>query len=209
MDEQVYGKYKLAGKIAAEARDYGLGLIKSDVSYLEVADKIESKILKTGADLSFPVNISVNEIAAHYTPRHDDGSVFKKGDVVKLDVGTHIDGYIADTAATIEIDTNKNGDMIKASNEGLQTAIDFIKPNADLSKLGRAVKETINSHGFEPVDNLTGHSLQKYVLHSGLSVPSVPNPSNRTKPKVGDVIAIEPFATNGKGHVISGEGSNI
>jgi methionyl aminopeptidase len=209
MDDAVYKKYKLAGKIAADARDYGATLIKTGVSFLEVADKVESKILNSGAGLSFPVNISVNELAAHYSPRHDDKLTFKKGDVVKLDVGTHVDGYIADTAITIEVETDNYKDMIKASSEALDTAIGLMKANIDLSKLGKEVKETINSFGFKPIDNLTGHSLQKYTLHAGMSIPSVPDISGRSKPKKDDVVAIEPFATNGAGHVVSGNGSNI
>lgn len=209
MDDSIYKKYKLAGKIAANARKYGAGLIKPGISFLEVADKVESKILKDGAGLSFPVNISINEIAAHYSPRHDDKLKFKRGDVVKLDVGTHVDGYIADTAITVEVETNKYNDMIKASSDALDTAIDFMKANVDLSKLGEAVKETINSYGFKPIDNLTGHSLQKYVLHAGMSIPSVPDVGYRSKPKTDDVVAIEPFATNGAGHVVAGQGSNI
>ena len=209
IDEAIIEKYHLAGKIAGESRDYGLGLIRSGVKLLDVAEKVEAKINEKGAKPSFPVNISLNEVAAHYSPRFDDKLVFKKGDVVKLDVGTHIDGYIADTAATIEVGTKKYNDMIKASDEGLKTAIEIIGPDVELSKLGKAVQETIKNHGFKPIDNLTGHSLKRYVLHSGMSVPSVPDVLNKSKPQIGDVLAIEPFATDGAGHVIAGGGSNI
>jgi len=209
MDDEIYGKYKLAGKIAAQARNYGAGLIKPGVKLLDVANKIEEKILKNNACISFPVNISINEIAAHYSPDHNDTLTFKKGDVVKLDVGTHIDGYIADTATTVEVGTKKYEKMIKAASSGLDTAIEMMKPGTDLSNLGKAVQKTINKHGFKPIDNLTGHSLKRYVLHAGLSVPSVPDRLNKSKPKAGDVIAIEPFATDGVGHVLSGKASNI
>lgn len=209
MDNQIYDNYKLAGKITAEAREYGLNLIKPGVSFLEVANRIESKILDSGAGLAFPVNISVNEIAAHYSPRHNDTLVFKKGDVVKLDVGAHIDGYIADTAITIEIETHNYKDMIKASSDALDAAINLIKADLNLFKIGKAVEETIMSYGYKPIDNLTGHSLQRYILHAGMSIPSVRDRLHSDKPKVGDVLAIEPFATNGAGHVISGDGSNI
>lgn len=209
IDELTIGKYRLAGKIAAESRDYGASLIKPGVKLLNVAEKIEKRIKEKGSDIAFPVNISLNEIAAHYTPRHDDELVFNKGDTVKLDVGVHIDGFIADTALTIEVETNKYTDMIKAVDEGLKTAIEMIKPGINLSELGKAVQETIKGFGFRPIDNLTGHSLQRYILHSGMSIPSVPNFLNNIRPKIGDVIAIEPFVTNGIGHVISGRGSNI
>jgi methionyl aminopeptidase len=209
MNDKIYENYKLAGKIAANARDYGSGLIKPGASFLEVANSIESKILDSEAGLAFPVNISVNEIAAHYSPKNDDSSVIKKGDVVKLDIGTHIDGYIADTAITVEVETNKFKDMIKASSDGLDAAINLMKPGINLIEIGKTVQEAIMSYGYRPIDNLTGHSMQRYVIHAGMSVPSVPKITKNIKPKLGDVLAIEPFATNGPGHVVSGDGSNI
>lgn len=209
MDDNIYEKYKCAGKIAAEVRDSGAELIKPRVSFLEVANHVESAIKEKGAGIAFPVNISLNEIAAHYSPRHDDTLVFKKGDIVKLDVGIHIDGYIADTAITVEVGTNNHDDMIKASNDALDNAIGLVKSGVDLSEIGKVVEETISSYGYRPIDNLTGHSLKQYELHSGMSVPNVSNMSSKVKPQDGDVLAIEPFATNGAGHVISGKGSNI
>lgn len=209
MDSKIYENYKLAGKITAEARDYGIGLIKQGASFLEVVNSIESKILDSGAGLAFPVNISVNEIAAHYSPRHDDTLTFKKGDVVKLDLGAHIDGYIADTAVTVEVETRNYDDMIKASSDGLDAAIDLMKAGVNLFEVGKAIQKTITSYGYKPIDNLTGHSMQRYVIHAGMSVPSVPDMLHKGKPKAGDVLAIEPFATDGAGHVIAGDGSNI
>lgn len=209
MDEEVYEKYMQAGKIASKAREYGADLVKPGVSYLEICKRVEGKIKQLGAELSFPTNISVNDIAAHFTPRNDDKHIFKKGDLVKIDVGTHIDGYIADTAKTVEVGSDKYSELINASSEGLKVAIKNMKPGVRLSDIGKKVQEKISSFGFKPIDNLTGHSLKKYVLHSGLSVPSVHDITNRFKPHVDDVIAIEPFATNGAGHVVSGEGSNI
>jgi methionyl aminopeptidase len=209
MNENVYEKYLRAGKIAAEARDIGIKLIKPGIKFLEVAEEIESKILESGASLSFPVNIAINELAAHYSPRNDEEYVFKRGDVVKLDVGSHIDGYIADTAITIEIETNKYDRMIRASSDALDFAINLMRANIDLSEIGNVIEKTIKSYGYNSIDNLTGHSLDRYELHSGISVPSVSNTNCRIRPKPGDVLAIEPFATNGSGHVISGKGSNI
>ncbi len=209
MDNETFEKYIIAGKIATEARNYGKNLIKSEVGCLDVASKVESKIIDRGAGLAFPVNISINEIAAHYSPKHNDTLVFKKGDVVKLDVGAHIDGYIADTAVTIEVGTNKYIDLIKASSDALDNIIDFIKPGIALFEIGKIVEETISSYNYKPIDNLTGHSMKRYILHTGLSIPNVPNKSYKAKLNIGDVLAIEPFATNGAGHVNTGNGSNI
>jgi len=210
MDDAIYSCYKTAGKIASQARDYGIKLVKEGVCYLEVVNDIESKILKNGAKLAFPVNISINDIAAHFTPSHNDVDlVFRKGDVVKVDVGAHIDGYIADTAATCEIGNTNYSDMLKASREALDNAIGLMKANVNLLNIGKVIKDTIESYGFKSIDNLTGHSLERYNLHSGLSVPNVPSGTGIIKPKVDDVLAIEPFATDGEGHVTSGNSSNI
>jgi methionyl aminopeptidase len=209
MNDIIYEKYKRAGRIAAEARDYGASLLKPGVRFLDVATSIEHKIKASGAGIAFPVNIALNTIAAHYTPRHDDQLIFKKGDVVKLDVGAHIDGYIADTAITMELGTHVYDEMIQASRDALDHAITMMKAGVSLSDVGKIVESTITSHGYKPIDNLMGHGLGQYDLHSGLSVPNVGTLESNAKPKEGDVIAIEPFATNGAGHVVSGEGSNI
>jgi len=209
MNNEVYDKYKIAGKIAAEARDFGKTLLKPGASFLEIADKIESKIIEKGGGLAFPVNISINEVAAHFSPKHDDTITLKKDDVVKLDIGAHVDGYIADTAVTVEIGNNNYTKMIKASSDALDAAIKILKAGVNLYEIGKVVQETITAYGYKPVDNLTGHSIQRYILHAGMSIPNVSDEIYNAKPREGDVLAIEPFATNGAGHVISGSGSNI
>lgn len=210
MNEAIYEKYMRAGSIASNARKHGASLIKEGASYLDVVTVVESEIKGQGAGIAFPVNISVNKLAAHFSPRHDDNTlVFKKGDVVKLDVGAHVDGYIADTAITVEVGTHTYDTMIQASREALNNALGHIKANVPLSNIGKIIEDAITSFGYKSIDNLTGHSLQCYNLHSGLSVPNVADMLNRSKPAIGDVLAIEPFATDGAGHVVSGQSSNI
>jgi len=209
MNDEIYQKYIKAGKIASQAREYGKNLIKPEVKFLDVAEKIEEKITNLGAKISFPVNIAINDLAAHYSPRHDDKLVFKKGDLVKLDVGTHVDGYIADTATTIEVSTNNHKDLIDASKDALELAISNMKAGINVSEIGKIVEEKIKSFGYKPINNLTGHSLKRYVLHAGLAIPSYHDITNRAKPEVDDVVAIEPFATDGGGHVVADKGSNI
>lgn len=210
MEDSVYDNYIFAGMVASKARKFGIGLLKPDASLLDIAEKVESKIIEEGAGLAFPVNISINEIAAHFSPRVDDERLtLKKGDIVKLDLGSHVDGYIADTAITAEIGTNNYSSMIEASSKALENVIDFIKPKVNLFEIGEVVEKTIQSYGFKPISNLTGHSMQKYILHAGKTVPNVSDLSYKNKLKIDDVLAIEPFATDGSGHVITGEGSNI
>lgn len=200
MDKKIVEKYRKAGRIAAEARDYGIGLVKENVLLLDVAEKTEKYIIEKGAKIAFPVNIGINDVAAHYTPKHDDKTVFRKGDVVKIDVGAHVDGYIGDTAVTVEVGTNNYESMINASKEALSVAAELIKPDVDLSVVGAGIETTIRSYNFVSVENLTGHSLKQYRLHAGKSVPNI---SNDVKEKIekDDVLAVEPFATNGAGRV--------
>jgi len=210
MNDDVYEAYINAGRIAASARDHGADIVKSGASILDVVEKIEGKILENGASLSFPVNISINQVAAHFSPTHlDEELIFHKGDVVKIDVGSHIDGYIADTARTVEVESNDYSDLIKASSEALDNAISLVKDNCMISSIGKKINDTIEKYNFKPVSNLTGHGLERYSLHSGKSIPNVYEKFNMSKIKKDDVIAIEPFATNGAGYVNSGIGSNI
>ena len=209
MDEAVYTSYKKAGKIAAEARDYGVTLLKPGVRLLDVATAVETKITEDGAGLAFPVNIALNTLAAHYSPHHNDPLVFKRGDVVKLDVGAHVNGYIADTAVTVELETHKYDAMIKASSEALEHTLRMLHAGVLISEIGETIENTITGQGYKPINNLMGHGLGQFELHSGLSIPNVKGIGGKTKLHNGDVLAIEPFATNGAGHVVSAEGSNI
>lgn len=209
MDETIYQAYKHAGAIVREARDYGATLLKPNTTYLFIATAVEQRIHDRGGKPAFPVNIAPNAIAAHYTPTATDTRVLNAGDVIKLDVGVHINGYIADTAITCEVATTTHSSLIQATSDALDQAIRTMKPGIPPSQIGSIVEATIRDRGFRPIENLMGHSVTQYELHSGLSIPNISTFTSRRKPQEGDVIAIEPFATTGAGRVTSGEGSNI
>ena len=209
LPDDVVEKYRLAGRIAREAREYGAGLIRDGASLLEVVNTTEALIISRGARPAFPVNIAINEVAAHFTPRHDEENLtFARGDVVKLDVGVHVDGYIGDTAVTVEVGTSDRSDMRKAVDEALRAAIEMIRPGVDLALVGAAIEATISARGFKPIENLTGHSLERYVLHAGISVPNV-REKGAGVVREGDVLAVEPFATDGMGRVDGKKNSSI
>ncbi len=208
MDPEIMEKYRKAGKIAANAREYGISLIKDGALAYDVAEAIEEFIREQGAKPAFPANLSVNHEAAHYTPLYGDKRRFKTGDIVKVDVGAHIDGYIGDTSRTVEVGANRYSRLIKASEEGLNTAIEVIKSGISLNEVGMSVETVIKGMGYKPIQNLTGHSLERYNLHSGLSVPSVSGMEYGRIPD-GIAIAVEPFATDGAGYVVSGGNPGI
>ncbi len=208
MKEEIIEKYKKAGKIAKEALDLAIELVKEDVKAIDVAEKVEAKVIELGGKPAWPLNISINSIAAHWTPKIGDETVFKKGDLVKLDVGVHVDGFIADTAKTIEIGTNKWEKLIKASEDALEEALKIAKPGTTISEIGAAIENKIKENGFVPIANLTGHGLDEYENHTSPTIPNFDNKSNQKLEK-GDVIAIEPFATDGVGKVIDAKESEI
>lgn len=146
----------------------------------------------------------MNEVAAHYTPSRTDDIRFRMGDVVKIDVGAHIDGYPADTTVTVEVGTRNHTALIKSAEDALRMCIEMIAPGTAVSALGGAIARTIRSAGFKPIQNLTGHSMEKFNLHAGLSVPNVET-KDRSVVEEGMIVAIEPFATTGAGKV-SGRG---
>jgi len=197
--------YSLAGRIAAEVLAEGKRLAKPGIKLLELAEKLESSIRAKGGKPAFPVNLSLNEAAAHYTPSIDDETVIGEKDILKIDVGVHIDGFIGDTATTLDF-SGENGKLVEASDEALSNAISTIKAGVETSKIGEVIEHTIKSAGFKPIENLTGHSLARYNLHAGIEVPNVKT-AYSTVLKEGDIIAIEPFATNGAGRV--GEGTRV
>ena len=201
--------YRKAGRIAGQALEFGSGLIKEKARLLDVANKVEAFIVEKGASIAFPVNIAINDVAAHFTPRHDDGDlVFQRGDLVKLDVGAHLEGYIGDTALTVEVATTNCTDLIRASKEALGVAIDMIKPGVEVTRIGAAVEQTIKGYGLKPIRNLTGHGLRKFKLHGSPSIPNVKDRSSEII-KEGSFIAIEPFSTTGAGEVDGKKNSNI
>jgi methionyl aminopeptidase len=206
--DEALESHRRAGVIARKARELGISMIKPGVSYLSVAETVEKFIIDSGARLAFPVNIAVDDVAAHYTPLPGDKLIFLSGQLVKLDVGTHINGCIADTAATAEVGTNRRPQLVEASRAALDAALDVLGPGVELRKVGGAVERTITARGYRPISNLCGHSVAAYDLHAGHSIPNVADDNIDTL-AVGEVVAVEPFATNGAGHVTGKKSSNI
>ena len=201
MNDTIHEFYLEAGKIAAEVRTEAVRKVKEGIPLLEIAQYAEDRTEDLGAKTAFPCNISINEIASHYTPE-DNVPCFTKGDVAKIDIGVHIEGYIADTATTIEVGTKNHGKLIGACDDALEKAIASIKDHTDTGTIGKIIEETIKKHGFNPVRDLTGHSLERYNLHAGITIPNYKSFFSH-KIKKDMVFAIEPFATYeiGRAHV--------
>lgn len=199
-------KWRKAGEITSKSIEYGMSIVKQGANVRDVCDLIDQKIIELGAKPAWPTQIGLNHVAAHYTPDAEDNSVFTD-ELVCLDVGAHIEGFVGDTACTIDL-SGKYSDLIKAAKEALEAAKKVVQIGTPLGEIGKTIQEVITSHGFSPIKNLSGHGINRWIIHDS---PSIPNFNTKEKEvlKQGQIIAIEPFATTGAGFVEEIERSNI
>ena len=208
MDAAAIESYKKAGNVAARAREFGAGLVKPGARLLDVATAVEKFIVDNGGQPAFPCCISIDADAAHETPAVLDERVFKEGQVVKLDTGVQVDGWIGDTAITVEVGTTRYADLMRATQEALDAAIKAVRPGVEIREVSQAIESAIRGHGFQPVVNLTGHSVDQYHQHAGVSIPNVAATA-RGKLEHGMAVAIEPFSTDGVGKIKDSAGGHI
>jgi len=198
--------YIKAGSGLIAAKKLAKKLVKPGESFLEIANKCEEEIIKNGCGLSFPINMSLNEIAAHYSPPIDDQTKVPEKGLLKIDIGAHFNGYIADSAFTININEDpKLQNYIEAAKEALEAAIELFNPGTKLYELGEVIAQKIINRGLRPITNLGGHELKQYNLHAGPFIPNYKEKMHNQVLKPGDVYACEPFATSGVGKVENGK----
>jgi methionyl aminopeptidase len=193
--------YRKAGKIASAVRKEVSRLVQPKKPIIEICEETENMIRRMGGAPAFPTNVSVDHVTAHYTSPPDDETLVPADGLVKVDLGASIVGYLSDTAITVDL-SGKEIAMVDTAEKALKAAISIIKAGTNVDQVGRTISNTIASAGFKPISNLTGHSLARFELHSGKSVPNVPTHAGQVV-REGEILAIEPFVTraNGKGYV--------
>jgi len=195
-----------AGEIAKQVKIFAKSIVKKNVPLLEIAEKIENKIIELGGKPAFPCNLSINEIAAHYTPSHDDTNLAYG--LIKVDFGVHVDGWTSDTAFSLDLENSEiNKKLIETSKEALDAAAKTIKVGVKANEIGKVIQQTIEKKGFMPVINLSGHQMIQYYLHAGNTIPNIDD--NRASIIEPGLYAIEPFVTTGSGKVHDGKPSGI
>ncbi len=209
MSEDVLQCYREAGRIASKTREEANRLVREGMPVIEVCNRVEALIEELGGKPAFPCNVCINEVAAHYSSPPGDTEKIPEGSVVKVDIGVHVNGYIADTATTLCFNQAYNG-LRYAVEEALEEAIKLIRPGVKTSAVGATVQRVIERRGFKPIRNLTGHQVGRYAIHTGKSIPNVVT-LDGTRIEEGDVFAIEPFATlqSGAGEVHGAEEAYI
>lgn len=206
MGQEKVNHYVKAGEVIQKARKKAREVTEPGVNIKDIAEEIESLIREEGLEPAFPVNISIDDAAAHYTPPQSEDREVKPDDVIKIDIGAHSEGYIADTALTVN-PSGESQEMIDTVEEVLEATLDFIEPGKTVGEVGKFVDEQVPEE-YEVIRNLTGHYLGKYTQHAGVSIPNYANGSDHEL-EVGDAFAIEPFLTDGSGKVKNGAEGNI
>lgn len=205
MNDNYLQDYIKAGKGVIAAKKLARQIIKPGATLLDIATKCEAEIIANGCELSFPINLSLNEIAAHYSPPIDDETVVPERGLLKIDVGAHFNGYIADSAFTVNIDEDpKLQNYVDAAKEALDAAIELFTPGTKLYELGEAIAQKIVNRGLRPITNLGGHELKQNLLHAGPFIPNYKEKLHSQILKPGDAYACEPFSTSGVGKVENG-----
>ncbi|GBF24336.1 methionine aminopeptidase [archaeon MnTg01] len=196
--------YIKAGKIVAEVRENVRKKNWVGVTLEEICEEVEGEILKRGAKRAFPVNTSVNEVAAHYTAEPNDEKIVSDTDLVKIDLGAQVNGYIADTAVTVCYDSQYDN-LVQAAEDALKNAVSMIKIGVKSSDVGRTIEKTVKQLGFKPIMNLSGHSLAQYTIHAGKSIPNIWSIGSFSF-KGDQAYACEPFVTTDEGSGVVQEG---
>jgi methionyl aminopeptidase len=201
MDAHALECHRKAGRIAAECREWARAQVKPGLSVRWLLESVEQRIRDAGAEPAFPAQSSRNSIAAHYCSPPEDALCYAEGDCVKIDFGVHVDGYVADTAASIDLSSDGRwGALIAASAAALAAAIATVGHDVPVGDVGAAIERTIVGAGFQPVRNLTGHGVGRWKVHTP---PQIPNYAERGggRLKTGMIFAIEPFASTGQGFI--------
>ena len=201
IEPEALEKWRAAGRIARDCREWARENVKPGVRIRDILETVEGMMRERGAAPAFPAQSSRNHIAAHYCSAPGDETVYVEGDCVKVDFGVHVDGYVADTATTIDLSSDGRwGGLIQASADALKGAIATLGPEVPVRDVGAVVEQTITRAGFEPIRNLTGHGVDRWRVHCAPQIPNYPERGN-ARFHEGMVIAIEPFASTGRGYI--------
>ena len=209
LNASINQKYEASGQITRETRKSVESRDWRGRPYLEICEFAEKEIRKRGGEPAFPVNVCANESAAHYTAEIDDKKIVDQNAILKVDLGAHVDGYITDTSVTLCYNDSLF-DMTEATKAALNEAIKAVRLGEKPGDVGRIVENYASRRGYLPIGNLSGHSLEQYVVHAGVSIPNVWSVSNSSF-KLDRVYAVEPFFTTseGSGIVVEGKSRNI
>lgn len=220
MNDDFLRDYRHAAETHRQVRQWAQGWIQPGMALTDIANGIEDSVralvghsgLDEGdaivAGMGFPTGMNLNDVAAHYTPNAGNKMVFGQDDVIKIDIGVHVNGRILDSAFSMAFEP-KYDNLLAAVKAATNTGVKEAGIDARLGEIGGAIQETMESYEIEldgktypikSIRNLNGHTIHHYSIHGDKSVPIVKT-DDQTKMEEGDVFAIETFGSTGNGYV--------
>ncbi|KAM0676905.1 Methionine aminopeptidase 2 [Binucleata daphniae] len=214
---EILDKARRAAEAHRRSRYKAQKYIKPGCSLFELVNMIEdsTRILLKGEyndGIGFPTGINLNDCAAHFTLNPGDKDIIlDKDDVMKVDFGTHVDGFIMDSAFTVAFNPRYEN-LLKASKEATEAGIKCLGVDVRVCDIGKVISEVMECYEVEidgktlpvkAISNLNGHSIDQYKVHAGITIPNINN-GDKTRIQEDSFYAVETFATTGKGYVVNG-----
>jgi len=201
-EKQKIESLKKAGKIAQDVKKYIKPKIKVGANVYKLISETEAKIEELEGLCAFPVNLCLNNIAAHYTsPIRDDGMEIKEGDLVKIDLGVHIEGYIVDTAFSVSFNEEESlANIIQATEVALDAAKMMAKSKTNTRDIGKKIEDIVKGFKYNPIRELGGHQIERWTVHGKKQLPELGSQGGDVM-EAGEVFSIEIFASTGEGSV--------
>jgi len=211
-EQEEVEKIMKAGRIVRAVREAAPMMVFEGARAIDICNGVEAEVRRLGGEPAFPCNVSIDEVGAHYTSPPGDETVIPPMSLVKVDIGAHVDGFLADSAVTVSVGS-EHEEMIGVAEDALARAIQAVRVSGMVSDVGVVVEKYVRSMGFKPIRNLTGHQISQYTVHAGVSIPNVNEGlegfGGRFQPW--SIYALEPFVTlpEARGVIQEGRLGNI
>jgi methionyl aminopeptidase len=214
MQQSEVDSYVKAGEMAKEVKEFVVGLVEPGMKLIDIAEAVDGKIVELGGEAAFPVNLSLNEVAAHYTPAPGDETLAEG--LLKIDLGVCVDGFIADTAVSIDLTEDKRfTELFELNEEILANVSEMILGSQvdggrlTVNRVGDVVQDTLEKGDskFAVIKSLSGHALGKDKIHAGLTISNYRNDNAASLDD--SAFAVEPFVTTGVGDIYEGPTGGI
>ncbi|NXN32369.1 PA2G4 protein, partial [Nycticryphes semicollaris] len=179
---------------------------------MEETGKIFKKEKEMKKGIAFPTSISVNNCVCHFSPlKSDQDYILKDGDLVKIDLGVHVDGFIANVAHSFVIDASKENpvsgrkaDVIKAAHLCAEAALRLVKPGNQNTQVTDAWNKIAHSFHCTPIEGMLSHQLKQHVIDGEKTI--IQNPTDQQKKdhekaefEVHEVYAVDVLVSSGEG----------
>ncbi|KAA8591064.1 hypothetical protein FQN60_002007 [Etheostoma spectabile] len=189
------------------------------VTKYKMGAEIANQALKTvvGAGIAFPTCVSVNNCVCHHSPlRSDSDVILKDGDMVKIDLGVHVDGFISNVAHSFVVGvtkdnplTGRKADVIVAAHLCAEAALRLVKPGNQNTQVTEAWNKIAKSFKCSPIEGMLSHQLKQHVIDGEKTI--IQNPTDQQKKdhdkaefEVHEVYAVDVLISTGEGKAKDG-----